>query len=61
MAIEDVLDLMATAAIKKNLGLYYQVDPRIPRRITGDLTRLRQILVNLTGNANKFTTKGEVV
>jgi PAS domain S-box-containing protein len=61
MAIEDVMDLMATAAIKKNLGLYYQVDPRIPRRITGDLTRLRQILVNLTGNAIKFTTKGEVV
>jgi len=61
MAIEDVLDLMATAAYNKKLGLYFQVDPRIPEKINGDLTRLRQILVNLTGNAIKFTTHGEVV
>ena len=61
LAIEDVLDLMATSTFEKKLGLYFQVDPSIPRRITGDLTRLRQILVNLAGNAVKFTSSGEVI
>ena len=61
MAIEDILDLLALAASQKKLGLYYQIDPEIPQNITGDLTRLRQILVNLAGNAIKFTTEGEVV
>ncbi len=60
-AIEDVLDLTATSASKKHLGLYFEVDSAIPEKIVGDLTRLRQILVNLVGNAIKFTTKGEVL
>ena len=61
LAIEDVLDLMAAATLEKNLGLYFEVDPAIPERINGDLTRLRQILVNLAGNAVKFTPKGEII
>jgi len=60
-AVEDVLDLMATSASNKKLGLYFHVDPAIPNKIVGDLTRLRQILVNLVSNAVKFTAEGEVV
>jgi PAS domain S-box-containing protein len=61
LAIEDVLDLVSISAAQKNVGLYYQIDPFIPARIIADLTRLRQILVNLTSNAIKFTLEGEIL
>lgn len=61
MAVEDVIDLLSVAATEKKLDLLYEIDPQIPEIITGDLTRLRQILVNLAGNAIKFTSKGEVI
>lgn len=60
MAIEDVMELMATTAFRKKLGLHFIIDPEIGNRIIGDLTRLRQILVNLTSNAIKFTHSGEI-
>jgi PAS domain S-box-containing protein len=61
LAIEDVLDLVSISASQKKLGLYFQVDPSIPTRVIADVTRLRQILVNLTSNAIKFTHKGEIL
>jgi len=58
--VESALDLVSDLAAQKNLDLVYWIDPAIPPAILGDLTRFRQILVNLTANAIKFTEKGEV-
>jgi PAS domain S-box-containing protein len=58
--IEESLDLLATKAAEKKLELAYLIDPQTPTTILGDVTRLRQILVNLIGNAVKFTPTGEV-
>jgi signal transduction histidine kinase/HPt (histidine-containing phosphotransfer) domain-containing protein/BarA-like signal transduction histidine kinase len=59
--IEEALDLLAPKAAEKKLDLSYSVDDAIPKILVSDVTRLRQILVNLIGNAVKFTPQGEVV
>jgi signal transduction histidine kinase/HPt (histidine-containing phosphotransfer) domain-containing protein len=59
--IEEALDLLAPKAAEKKLDLAYNVDDVIPKILVSDVTRLRQILVNLIGNAVKFTHQGEVV
>ena len=59
--IEESLDLLATKAAEKQLELAYLAQPDIANRLVGDVTRLRQILVNLVGNAIKFTHKGEIL
>jgi signal transduction histidine kinase/HPt (histidine-containing phosphotransfer) domain-containing protein len=59
--IEEALDLLAVKANEKKLDLAYNVEDSIPKILVSDVTRLRQILVNLVGNAVKFTTTGEVV
>ena len=61
ICIEEALDLLAPKAAEKKLDLAYSVDDLIPKILVSDVTRLRQILVNLIGNAVKFTTQGEVV
>ena len=60
-AVEATLDLIAGRAAEKGLDLAYVISDDTPAAIVGDVTRLRQILLNLLGNAVKFTTTGEVV
>ena len=59
-SIEEVLDLLALKAAEKNVDLSYIVDDSIPKILVSDVTRLRQILVNLVSNSVKFTAQGEV-
>lgn len=58
--IDNVYQILQFKAAEKGLTLNYQIAEDIPQLVTGDPTRLNQILTNLAGNAIKFTEKGEV-
>lgn len=59
--IADIMQGLAFKAHEKNLDLLFWIDPQLPETLIGDADRLKQIIVNLVGNAIKFTNTGEVV
>lgn len=58
--IEDSLDIFTHKAIEKGLDLLYLIEPNVAQDFISDITRIRQVIVNLVNNAIKFTEKGEV-
>ena len=58
--VQDVLELLSERAHNKNLVLQCTIDPDVPSEVRGDPNRIRQILINLTGNAIKFTEAGSI-
>jgi PAS domain S-box-containing protein len=60
-ALEDTMRVLAPRAYKKGIELACRIHPEVPETLVGDPLRLRQIVVNLVGNAIKFTDHGDVV